>query len=357
MKALASIGTDFPAMNHPALLQEMEWDAVRLAADFPPVWRHAHKQAVHKRVLQEGGPAQGNVRLTRWSMAPLPEEVRLGACAVTAEPGFFTYRTSNAGVWHLNFADPRLFAAYGSPLMAQDEWQVLEHPLLGSIREALLHGDLPALTRADGVSTPVLVAHVPRQCVLDLAGKAAPARSGWRAWLGGAAHDAAASARPLYGKAFREATQEQVLRAVNVMKPAATSNILAISAPTGTGAYTLRQITDILQTAYNGFAAARLESQRGQVPANDVEIHTGWWGCGAFGGNQTLMALLQILAANMAGIGRLILHYGDEGGRAPFDEAIAFLDLVTEGGLRTATSSVLDEVEALRFRWGRSDGN
>ncbi len=344
-------------MNQPALLQEMEWDAAHLTVDFPPVWRHAHKQAVYRRVLEESGRAQGNIRLTRWSMAPLPEEVKVGACSVSAERGFFTYSTSNAGVWHLNFADPRLFAAYGSPLMAQDEWQVLEHPLLGSIREALLHDELPALTRADGVSTPVLVAHVPRQCVLDLAGRAAPAKSGLRGWLEGLFGGAVTNLSPLYGNDFGKATLEQVMSALTVLKPSVPSNILAISSPTGTGTYTRMQITDILQTAYNGFVAARLESQRGKAPASDVEIHSGWWGCGAFGGNRTLMALLQILAAHMAGIGRLIFHYGAEDGRAPFGDAMAFLNLVTDGGVRTTTSSVIDEVEALHFRWGHSDGN
>lgn len=344
-------------MNQPALILEKEWDAAQLAADFPPVWRHAHKQAVYKRVLEEGRHPQGRVRLTRWSMGLLPEEIRLGCCAVSAEPGFFTYSTSNAGVWHLNFADPRLFAAYGSPLMAQDEWQVLEHPLLGSIREVLLHEELPALTRANGVSTPVLVSQVPRQCVLDLTGRTASAKSGLRAWLEVLVGGTVTNLSPLYGNDFRKASAEQVMSALTVLKPAVPSNILAISSPTGTGAYTRRQITDILQTAYNGFVAARLESQRDQVLASDVEIHTGWWGCGAFGGNRTLMALLQILAAHMAGIGRLILHYGAEDGRAPFGDAMAFINLVTDDGARTATSSVIDEVEALQFRWGHSDGN
>ncbi len=33
--------------------------------------------------------------------------------------------------WHVNFADRHLFVAYGSPLMAQDEIQCMEHPVLG----------------------------------------------------------------------------------------------------------------------------------------------------------------------------------------------------------------------------------
>lgn len=54
--------------------------------------------------------------------------------------------------WHVNFADYNLFGYYGGNLFAQDEMQVqsrrhallshsmqvMEHPSLGSIREALL---------------------------------------------------------------------------------------------------------------------------------------------------------------------------------------------------------------------------
>ncbi len=50
--------------------------------------------------------------------------------------------------WHVNFADPRLFTAYGLGLFAQDEMQVAEHPALGALREALharrRSGTLPA---------------------------------------------------------------------------------------------------------------------------------------------------------------------------------------------------------------------
>ncbi len=43
-------------------------------------------------------------------------------------------------------------------------------------------------------------------------------------------------------------------------------------------------------------------------------IHTGFWGCGAFGGNRVLMTTLQILAAEMAGLERVVFHTGDASG-------------------------------------------
>lgn len=36
--------------------------------------------------------------------------------------------------WDVNFADPRLFTAYGSELFAQDEMQVAEHLAFGAVR-------------------------------------------------------------------------------------------------------------------------------------------------------------------------------------------------------------------------------
>ena len=69
-----------------------------------------------------------------------------------------------AAEWHVNFADPALFVAYGSSLFAQDEMQVAEHPALGALAEALRAGARVALTEQGGKATPVLVAGVERRC-------------------------------------------------------------------------------------------------------------------------------------------------------------------------------------------------
>ena len=71
---------------------------------------------------------------------------------------------AGAEEWHVNFADPRLFTAYGSGLFAQDEMQVAEHPALGALREALHARRWPTLTEERGQATPVLVKGVQRRC-------------------------------------------------------------------------------------------------------------------------------------------------------------------------------------------------
>ena len=51
----------------------------------------------------------------------------------------------------------RYVVAYGSALLAQDELQAAEHPVLGAIREALLAEGQPARTEDTTGATPVLV--------------------------------------------------------------------------------------------------------------------------------------------------------------------------------------------------------
>jgi hypothetical protein len=340
--------------SNPQQLQFLELDIPTLMSKRPPVWRHPHKQAIYERMLREGGNPQGTLRYTRWSLVPVAGEMPLHACVVETPAGFYRYAESGPGVWHVNFADPRLFAAYGSSLMAQDEWQALEHPVLGSLREALLYDEHPALTRQDGVSTPVLVMNAPRQCAIDLSGdsRGDGARQGWRSLLG----RFTSKQRNLYGNAFRDARLDEVMAATKVLSPATHTNLIAISAPTGRGRYTLRQSRDILETAYAGFRAAVLESQRAGTEMADVVIYTGWWGCGAFGGHRVLMALLQILAARLAGVSKLVFHIGLDADFHPFGEVNALLEELVSG-YQASVQTLLDQITDLGFSWGISDGN
>ncbi len=343
--------------SNPKQLQFLELDIQTLMSKRPPVWRHSHKQAIYDQMLREGGTPQGALRYTRWSLVPLAGEMLLHPCEVETPFGFYRYAESGPEAWHVNFADSRLFAAYGSSLMAQDEWQALEHPVLGSLRESLLYDEFPALTRQDGVSTPVLVMNAPRQCAIDLTGNSRGdrAKQDWRS-LFGLFEPKQATQSSLYGNAFRDASLEDVMAITKVLSPATLTNLIAISAPTGHGRYTQKQIRDILETAYAGFRAAVLESQHFGAGAADVVICTGWWGCGAFGGHRVLMALLQILAARLAGVSRLVFHIGLDADFHPFGEINALLEnLVSRNQVTIQT--LLNQITDLGFSWGVSDGN
>jgi hypothetical protein len=302
------------------LLLRRDFEAAELVRRHPPVLRHPHKQLVYE--LCAGAESRGPIAVTRWRAGDIAATAR--DTEVIGVRGHYTYDAESAGVWHVNFADPALFFGYGTALLAQDELQAAEHPVLGSISEAL---GPDARTEQDGVATPVLVAGVERRCAIETA----PTRD-----------------RPagLYGNRFAAAPAEVVRAAVHVLRPPTRSNLIAIAAPSGgTGAYVSEDLVQILVTAYTGFAAAVAETER-LWPGTPVELRTGFWGCGAFGGNRHVMTILQLAAARMAGISRVRFYAFDEAGMRIFDEARA---------VKIGDDPIAAVLER-GYRWGVGDG-
>ncbi|MEJ5170112.1 MAG: hypothetical protein WHU10_03915 [Fimbriimonadales bacterium] len=326
-------------------LYRVEFDAAELTQEHPPVWFSARKRAVYELCCPPERPPRGTIVVSRWSETHLPERYDpTSPLGIEARRGAFDYarRLPDPAVeWHLNFAASELFCAYSGGLVAQDEMQVTEHPALGSVREALLARGLSTTVNDGRASSPILVRGVERRCSI-------------------ATDPNAEEGRPegLYGNAFDRAPLEAVLRAVRVLDPPTASNILAIEAPTGGyGTYTAEQIRGILRTAHGGFLAARAES-RAADPAAAVAVHTGFWGCGAYGGNRVLMALLQLVAARLAGLDLLVFHAFDAAGLERFREAEATLErLAPEEGGPIPMDDLIDRIADLGFAWGVSDGN
>eukprot|EP01102_Stenamoeba_stenopodia_P011108 TRINITY_DN339_c0_g2_i1.p1 TRINITY_DN339_c0_g2~~TRINITY_DN339_c0_g2_i1.p1 ORF type:complete len:267 (+),score=66.11 TRINITY_DN339_c0_g2_i1:368-1168(+) len=144
--------------------------------------------------------------------------------------------------WYVNFADPSLFYAYGSSLFAQDEIQVAEHPILGSLRELLAENfekvpDFAAKTKASkGVPTPCLVRGAQRHVNVDLK-------------------------KGIYGNSFCRAPASVIQEAARLVTPPTLSNIIAMAAlGYGDGEYSIEQLSYTLRTAYTAFYGAREES-------------------------------------------------------------------------------------------------
>jgi hypothetical protein len=328
-------------------IERLEFDAQALVTEHPPVWRDRNKQVVHAIACPPGAVHRGTLRYARWGALPLPEHTEPGPAPtrVIARPGFFDYgpvlQAPDALEWHVNFADPHLFVAYGSPLFAQDEMQVAEHPALGSLKEALDARGLRARTVDGHRPTPVLVMGVERRCRV-------------------ATEPSAAEGRPhgLYGNAFAWASQEAIRRATTRIDPPTVSNLIAMAAPSGGyGRYTPSQIEHVLVTAFTGFRAAVLESERFRGAPCPVVVHTGFWGCGAFGGHRVLMTLLQVLAARMAGIDVLAFHYGDESGVAAFHAVETLLREELAPSRAQSPRDLIQAIAELGYEWGVSDGN
>ena len=312
----------------------------------PAVLRNENKQLLYAIACPMGTAHAGRLEYTRWPELPLliPLEldpVRFGRLVVVRD-GYYDHcpiLDPGLGVeWHVNFADPNLFHAYGSVLFAQDEIQVAEHPILGSLREALVAEARPTTTIANGRPTPVLVMGAERRLSIQTAPGAGSGRPSW-----------------LYGMAFARATADAVREATTRIDPPTISNIIAIVAPYGgRGRYQREQIDLAISTAYSGFRAALLESRRSAGPDAMVAIHSGFWGCGAFGGNRVMMTLVQLLAADMAGVARLVLHVGDTSGRINVEGALA---LAPDVATATSPAELIASLEALGLVWGASDGN
>jgi len=313
-------------------MRRWSFPAGELVRQHPPLLAHANKRAIFQIACPHGTRHEGVLEASRWDALPLPESAD-GAAAVRllrARAGHFDYlavAAPRAVEWHLNFSDRDLFFGYGGPLFAQDEIQVAEHPALAAFREALTAIGEEAVTVSAGRPTPFLIHGVQRHCRV--------------------------AAENLYGIQLATAGSDSVRRAVDPVRPPTTTNVLAMAAPSGGyGCYTVQEIRSILVTAYTGFRAAVLESERLRGGACEVVVHTGWWGCGAFGGNRVMMGTLQALAAEMAGVNRIEFFVGGEEGFASLAEAADLL-AACAGSL----GHWINDLEAKNLEWGLSDGN
>ena len=133
------------------IIGQFSVDQSTLAAKHPPARRifNSKKKAVCKALHAnlESYPYDGEIRFTRVRIDKPLKTWEEDLISIAASDAFssvveerFGYQASSAQIkhWHPNFADRKLFGFYGGNLLAQDELQVLEHPILGSLREALV---------------------------------------------------------------------------------------------------------------------------------------------------------------------------------------------------------------------------
>lgn len=313
----------------PHCIERHEFDAAKLCEDEPPHIRHRNKQTLLELAYSKSA-ASGTLGFSRWARADVPGALPEKRVRVHVRPGVFPYVDCDASTvrWHMNFADEHLFGYYAGSLFAQDEIQVAEHPVLASLRQKLTALGRAPVTVERGSPTPALVTNVERRCAVDTRG--------------------------IYGNTFGTISRERVIAATRVLHPPTRSNILAIEAPKhGSGVYSRDDFDTVLATAYSGYLALREESAS-LAPGAETELVTGFWGCGAFGGNRVVMIALQIVAANLAGLDDLVFHTVDSGA-AHAEEA---LTLVEE--LFAPSCDLDDALDALlerEYEWGVSDGN
>ena len=327
------------------LLDDLDIDTESIFEEYPPVWNDENKLIVFEIAKSSGYPFNGKISYRRWRPSVLPKRIDDYKLKFSAHSDVFKYaeqKDPKIVDWHLNFADPDLFVAYGSELLAQDEIQVAEHPILGSVREMLISKKYYAETLDDdGCPTPITITGAQRRCVINTQ-----------------PNPKIGCPDGIYGNAFETATEEQVRASTSTISPPTISNILAISAPYGgTGYYTREDMQKVLITAYTGFYCARKESER-LVPENTKTIiHTGFWGCGAFGGNRQLMTILQCFAADLAKVDLKFWAVNDSGAKDALKYYEWYQSMTEPRAINKFTHPFLSKLVSRKYQWGESDGN
>eukprot|EP01095_Lingulamoeba_sp_RSL-Kostka_P015002 TRINITY_DN6762_c0_g1_i1.p1 TRINITY_DN6762_c0_g1~~TRINITY_DN6762_c0_g1_i1.p1 ORF type:complete len:388 (-),score=116.12 TRINITY_DN6762_c0_g1_i1:65-1228(-) len=278
--------------------------------------------------------------------------------------------------WHVNFADSELFGFFQNATFAQDEYQVQEHPCCCSLREVLkkesnMNQDLLPKTH-ESRESPCLIFNAQRRIHLDITEKSNNNNNENN-------NEDNQNLPGLYGRNFVEASEERIENATTILNPPTHTNIVAIAAPKGfSGTYTISQLTNILSISYSGFRAVYLDthdihfnnrlnnmSEDNVNEALSVTIHTGHWGCGAFGGNKVVMCMIQIIASVMAGC-RLVYHTIDDESHELCEEALNNLEEYQNqlhpnkndtNQLTFSVFSILQLIVDSGYKWGQSDGN
>ena len=268
--------------------------------------------------------------------------------------------------FYVNFSNRNLFLDGGGSKLFQDELQVLEHPILLSMRDALLELRSEALEHAEGkgmwgcnqdlllspiCKTPCTIMGVQRHCHFDISASGLHDPNG------------------LWGNGFSRAGVKSIIKNCTRKEDPTPSHIITavpldmnptqllwhrLKCPDGDdrrGRYTCEQIQEMLRTMYTAFRGAKLGAERRNFGAqgiqlerdNIVVVHTSHWGCSELGGgNIKLTAICQIIAATTAGIDELCYHAVTPAQMDVVNEALQFATKITA----PKAPRELDETEA-----------
>ncbi len=327
-------------MGEPSPLYREAFDAVDLRERHPPRFTLAHKRAILAELCRDGCQRAGRVEVSRWPTATALSGAGAVEPEVRTSPGGYAYGAAPEAAieWYVNFAAYDLFAFYAGRCFAQDEIQVFEHPALGAVREGLIaKGLCTRVTDVEG-PTPFLIRGVERRLRVDTR----PRSDG--SWTSG-----------LYGRKFSQAPYEAARAGVSEVEPPSVSDILVMEAPVGgLGRYQREEIDMALRAAFTGFRAAVIDSC---AAGRRCAIHTGFWGCGAYGGYPALMVSVQLIAARMAGVDRLEFYLWDSAGEQRFAMGQQIAQEVMGGVGVDDGERIVENLTARGFVWGMSDGN
>ncbi|KAJ6255011.1 poly(adp-ribose) glycohydrolase [Anaeramoeba flamelloides] len=360
------------------LLAYLNFSSEELYKFFPPVFSNSNKQVIAKKMFEKEYENNKELMFSKWGILKHPKRCECKKPEIEMYENTFQYEATeeNETAWYPNFADRRLFGYYSGNLLAQDELQVLEHPILGSLRNCLkVISDsvdhCKPLTRSKQKPTPVLIMNAEKRCSFHVEPNAKEGRP-----------------QGLYGNKFACTSTDIVLKALELLNPPTFSNFYVMEAPKyGRGNYTTSQIYDLFSQCYTGYTAAKLLStvpklkNNSQIRFNDqndfsfldkeenvklnpieqtVTIHLGHWGGGAYGGNKVMVTIIQLLAGYLTGIDKMIYHTFNQIGTKSYNTGFQILEKLIAKHKKDGKidiKKILSDIEKLKLKWGFSDGN
>lgn len=310
-------------------------DCQELIKGHLPEYKLECKQKAFERAMQVHGQDIGDIEVSHvmCDKSISDEVLTQKSIKINMDREFYDYRKARSGedTWFVNFADPQLFVAAEGALFAQDEIQTLEMPLLAAFRRYIDSnhiGGFAPYTSYCGNPTPYLFKSVPYWIKVDTRPLL---RNGTRG--------------NIYGNNLLTASDKEIEAGIRTVDGEYRVNVLAIAAPRfGSGKYSKDDITLVLRTLLCAFSAVRAQS------TGRIVIHSGNWGCGAFGGNPELMYLAQMYAASVCGIDELVLHDT----KPEVEDSIQELKRMQDG---MKLADVVENLYSKGYEWKESDGN
>lgn len=290
--------------------------------DFYAPFRNLNKAYAHHLLTENRPLLEDQITLEKRQISQLPDTLlnQQQKPKVTLKEGPFAYLAGQHH-WTANFGDRKVFFGSITGLLAQDELQALEHPAISHVFVAIEND--PIFGKLDLNGSALLVEGAKRYGKLN-------------------------DLEHLYGNQFAEAPLPDVGRAIERFPDPQESKLFVFVAPhiAPQREGMPYQYTDLRALFSNAFAAF---SSIAAKDANAV-IHTGNWGCGAFGNDPKTVALIQLAAARFAGIRDM--HYYPLGSAPALRAAEDLLQKIEREHPRFTAEEFLRHLTAFAAEYG-----
>jgi len=173
----------------------------------------------------------------------------------------------------------------------------------------------------------------------------------------------------IYGNKFATKKFEEMEKYYEKLDVPMNTNIIAMASRRGMmKKYNEEDVNILFNTAYSAFSGALEEAKhsfsQNKIKDNEnnesrlleVVIHSGNWGCGAFGGNVEMHSLLQIIAAHEAKIDYFRYHSVGEVDSLQVQQACKTIDDIFGNRPQLTWKEFMTKLLKCEYRWRMPNG-